>query len=259
MGICEKMVEINMATNVSVHLDSILFLFPNLTHLTFFKPLNTAKPETVANLSMFLSDFNNQSRITLKDVNFDHMAPFLGDLGARLTHLYFSGKSTLINIDHLNSTCPNLDTIVITHSTLTMEQNDMSYDNKNMFKKLKCCKLWDIHIGANDHAWKKLLKNARYLEELYLWNIVISDTDLDDILNFNRLFKLQDIRIGCSEIGFVKLTDDSVTRLVRSCPDLKSIGGICDWRTHDLMSLLQNLMQEGGWKITLENHQSTSL
>ena len=62
-----------------------------------------------------------------------------------------------------------------------------------------------------------------------------------------------------SEIGFVKLTDDTVTRLVRSCSDLKSIGGICDWKIRDLLTLLTSLMQEGGWKITLENnHQSST-
>ena len=91
VGPSPKMVEINMATNVSFHLDSVLFLFPNLINLTFNKPLNTAKPECITNLTMFLSDFVNQSRLTLKDVHFDHMTPFLGeDLGSRLTHLFFS-------------------------------------------------------------------------------------------------------------------------------------------------------------------------
>ena len=72
------MVEINMVTNVSVYLNSILFLFPNLTHFTLNKPLNTAKPETVTNMSLFLSDFKNQTRLTLKDVHFDPVTPFLG-------------------------------------------------------------------------------------------------------------------------------------------------------------------------------------
>ena len=92
-----------------------------------------------------------------------------------------------------------------------------------------------------------------------LFFAVITDHDVDDILNFNRLRKLQDIRIGCNEIGFVKLTDDSVMNLVKNCPNLKSIGGICDWKTRDLLTLLQKLMLEGGWKITLENHQNATL
>ena len=93
-----------------------------------------------------------------------------GELGSRLTHLHFSGKSTSINIDHLNSSCPNLETLVITHATLTMEKNDMNYERK-MFASLTNCKLWDIHVGANDFAWKRLLKSAKNLEKVYLWNI----------------------------------------------------------------------------------------
>jgi len=209
-----------------------------------------------------LSDFVNQSRLTLKDVHFDHMTPFLGeDLGSRLTHLFFSGKSTLINIDHLNAACPNLQSLVITHSTLTMDQTmDATSNNKIMYKNLNFCRLYDIHVDqSNDHAWKKLLKSAKNLTHLYLFNIVIADMDIEDLMNFNKLVYLQDIRIGCSEIGFVKLTDDTVTRLVRSCSDLKSIGGICDWKIRDLLTLLTSLMQEGGWKITLENnHQSST-
>ena len=196
VGPSPKMVETNMATNVSVHLDSVLFLFPNLTNLTFSKPLNAAKPECITNLTMFLSDFVNQSRLTLKDVHFDHMTPFLGDLGSRLTHLFFSGKSTKINIDHLNGACPNLQSLVVTHSTLTMDENDAG-GNKIMYKNLNFCRLYDIHVESNDHAWKRLLKTAKHLTHLYLFNIVIADMDIEDIMNFNKLVHLQDIRIGC--------------------------------------------------------------
>ena len=167
----------------------------------------------------------------------------------------------MINIDHLNAACPNLQSLVITHSTLTMDQiMDATSNNKIMYKNLNFCRLYDIHVDqSNDHAWKKLLKSAKNLTHLYLFNIVIADMDIEDLMNFNKLVHLQDIRIGCSEIGFVKLTDDTVTRLVRSCSDLKSIGGICDWKIRDLLTLLTSLMQEGGWKITLENnHQSST-
>ena len=59
---------------------------------------------------------------------------------------------------------------MITHATLTMEKNDMNYERK-MFASLTNCKLWDIHVGANDFAWKRLLKSAKNLEKVYLWNI----------------------------------------------------------------------------------------
>ena len=68
--------------------------------------------------------------------------------------------------------------------------------------------------------------------------------------------KLEEIRIAASEIGFVRLTDDSVTKLIRNCSNVKTIGGICEWKTRDLLSLLQNLMVEDGWKITLESQPS---
>ena len=129
------------------------------------------------------------------------------------------------------------------------------YENRQL-EKLKVVKLWDVHVQANDHSWKRLLKCAKNLEKLYLWNLVINDDDLLDIMNFNPWKQLQDARIGCSEIGFVRLTDDSVTRLIKHCPVIKTIGGICDWKTRDLLTLLQSLMVEGGWKITLENQSS---
>jgi hypothetical protein len=109
-------------------LDSLLFLFPNLSHLVLNKPLlNPGDPEALANLSMYLSEFNNQKILTLKDVNFDNMGPFLtANVGEKITTLFFSGKSTMINIDHLASTCPNLTTLGITNSTLSMESNSSS-------------------------------------------------------------------------------------------------------------------------------------
>ena len=250
VGPIESMLEINMISNMATHLDSINFLFPNLSHLTLHKPTLNANPEIMANLSICLSEFQNQNSLTLKDVHFDHMSPFLTDLGQKLTTLCFSGKSTVINIDHLNTTCPNLKTLSITYSTLT--GNELS--NDATFSNLKNIKLWDIHVsGVNDQWWKRLLKNAKNVEKLYLWNIVINDDDIEDIMNFNPFRKLQEIRIGASEIGFVRLTDDSVTRIIKKCPKVKSIGGICDWKTRDLLTLLQSLMLEGGWKITLEN------
>ena len=115
------MLDINMMSNVALHLNSILFLFPNLSHLTLLKPtVDASNPEIMINLSMCLSEFRNQNSLTLKDVHFDHINPFLVDqIGNQLTQLCFSGKSTSINVDHLNSTCPNLSSLTIYHSTLT--------------------------------------------------------------------------------------------------------------------------------------------
>ena len=252
VGPCPYMLDINMVTNVANHLESIQFIFPNLSHLVLNKPLQNARPETMMTNLFTLSEFENLNSLTLKDVQFDNLGPFLQDLGPRLTSVFLSGKSTMVNLERLNSTCPNLQTLGITYSTLTSEDSS----DLNMFEKLKVVKLWDVHVQANDHSWKRLLKCAKNLEKLYLWNLVINDDDLLDIMNFNPWKQLQDARIGCSEIGFVRLTDDSVTRLIKHCPVIKTIGGICDWKTRDLLTLLQSLMVEGGWKITLENQSS---
>ena len=59
-------------------------------------------------------------------------------------------------------------------------------------------------------------------------------------------------RIGCDEIGFIKLSEDSVLRLINACKELRCIGGICEWKTRDLFNLLQKLLLEGGWRISLD-------
>jgi hypothetical protein len=256
VGAIESMLDINMMSNVALHLNSILFLFPNLSHLTLQKPtVDASNPEIMINLSMCLSAFRNQNSLTLKDVHFDHINPFLVDqIGNQLTQLCFSGKSTSINVDHLNSTCPNLSSLTIYHSTLTGNPNFNT--NPKTFSNLKNVKLWDLHVGANDPWWKRLIQSAKNIEKLYLYNIPINDDDIENILNFNPFTKLEEIRIAASEIGFVRLTDDSVTKLIRNCSKVKTIGGICEWKTRDLLSLLQNLMVEDGWKITLESQPS---
>ena len=72
------------------------------------------------------------------------------------------------------------------------------------FANLKNVKLWDLHVGANDPWWKRLIQSAKNVEKLYLYNIVINDDDIEEILNFNHLNQLEEIRIGASEIGFVR-------------------------------------------------------
>lgn len=142
VGPVPNMLEINMISNVAHNLSSILFLFPKLSHLTLNKPMMNTNPELIANLSMHLSDFENQNSLSLKDVHFDHISPFLASMGPRLTHLCFAGKSTVINLHHLNSTCPNLKNLDISYSTLT--GNEMS--DAKIFAKLQNLKLWDIHV-----------------------------------------------------------------------------------------------------------------
>ena len=118
-----------------------------------------------------------------------------------------------------------------------------------MFQKLKVCKLWQIETYQE---WKLLVKLMKKVEKLFIWNMVVADSDLDEILIDNPLSSLQDIRIGCDEIGFIRLSEDSVMKLITACKQLRCIGGICEWKTRDLWALLQKLLFEGGWRISLD-------
>ena len=65
---------------------------------------------------------------------------------------------------------------------------------------MKHCKLWDLNTGT-DEAWKSLIKWSDNLETIYLWNVVITDADLGDIMANNKLQSLEDFKVGSSEIG----------------------------------------------------------
>lgn len=107
-------------------------------------------------------------------------------------------------------------------------------------------------MPSDQELWKELLWSAKALEKIYLWNIVITDAHLNVILANNPLVHLSDVRIGSSEIGFIRLSEETALRLVEQCPKLRSMGGVCDWNVRDLLSLLHQLMMNGGWKMTLE-------
>ena len=68
-----------------------------------------------------------------------------------------------------------------------------------IFQHLKQCKLWDLNAATDD--WKTLIRWAERLQTLYIWNIVITDADISDILIHNRLQDLEDFRVGSTEIG----------------------------------------------------------
>ena len=96
------MLDVNILSNVATNLASILFLFPNLSHLTLLKPTLNANPEVIANLSLCLSEFKNQNSLTLKDVNFDHINPFLGDRIGKGNKNVFSNHQILLKSTYKN-------------------------------------------------------------------------------------------------------------------------------------------------------------
>ena len=90
------------------------------------------------------------------------------------------------------------------------------------------------------------------LRELRLWNVVVTDSDLAEVLSENPLPLLEEVRVGSGEIGFVRLTEDSARVLARTCPRLRALGGVCEWSVRDLLPLLCDLLESGGWVIGLE-------
>jgi len=106
-------------------------------------------------------------------------------------------------------------------------------------------------IKVSDH-WKILLKWSHNLSALYLWNIPISDGDLLEILLSNPLEHLEDLRIGASEIGFVRLTEKSCTKIFESCRNLRKIGGLCDWKFSNMFEMMQVLTLKKDWKLKLQ-------
>ena len=80
----------------------------------------------------------------------------------------------------------------------------------------------------------------------------MTDSDISEIFSENGLSRLEEVRIGSSEIGFLRLSEDSAWRFVRGCAGLRAIGGVCDWAVRDLLSLLRGLLDKGGWRISLE-------
>jgi hypothetical protein len=239
-----------MITNVGAYLPYLAKLFPLLRHLTF----NKVRMEDLSAIQECLGEFRDLNAISLKDTHFSVMCPSLRDgiCGKRIATLCFAGNNTNLDITLLNGSCPNLSVLSVANATVTRSSGERA--GQPFMASLRSLKLWEIRCGAE--VWKGWLRDTKNLERLYLWNLVINDADMEEILVHNPLRRLCDIRIGSSEIGFIRLTEDTAARLIASCPDLRSIGGICDWNTRDLLSLLHRLLLAGGWRISLENECS---
>ena len=63
-----------------------------------------------------------------------------------------------------------------------------------------------------------------------MWNLVITDPDMDWVVLPAVRRTLKDVRIGGDEIGYVRLSEESVKRLIRECPCLSKIGGVVEWK-----------------------------
>ncbi len=258
VGPNERMAEISMSGGVLKNLPMLNYLFPNLTHLVV-EGSRSSKSSLCTMEDTSLEAFNSLICITVIGLNFRDLAATLtGMSGERVTDLTFSGKNVTLDFDLVDKCCPNLVRLSVTSSTLALGGTTVDNRGASIFSNLKSLKLWEIrNEGSNNrgslaNVWRELIARTKNLESLFLWNIVIGDRDVDYILEQNTLPRLTDLRIGSSEIGFVRLTEHSVHLLIRTCLRLRSVGGVCDWNIRDLVSLLSTLLASGGWRICLE-------
>ena len=92
---------------------------------------------------------------------------------------------------------------------------------------LERLKLWHVE------NYKPILITAKQqicLTHLFMWNLVITDPDMDRVVLPAVRRTLKDVRIGGDEIGYVRLSEESVKRLIRECPRLSKIGGVVEWK-----------------------------
>jgi hypothetical protein len=118
-----------MVTNVSIYLPVIYYLFPNVQHLT----LNSLTPNEVDTARCLLPLFSRHSSLTIKDLNFDRIQLSVSVCGDRIRRLNFFGKSSSVDIVMLNVTCPNLETLSVTHSQLVMGDDFIEPSKKKRF------------------------------------------------------------------------------------------------------------------------------
>ncbi len=69
---------------------------------------------------MLLPMFTRQTSLTIKDISFDRIRPTIRICGDKIRRLNFFGKASIIDIQMLDETCPNLESLAITHSQVVI-------------------------------------------------------------------------------------------------------------------------------------------
>ncbi|XP_059097046.1 uncharacterized protein LOC131891468 [Tigriopus californicus] len=230
--------DIHLSIRDSQFLKALSKMFPNLQFLHVFSPLPCS--QELLTLDSTEAYFPKCQRISMRNAHLCHPRNIW--LGQQLTNLEFKGQQHELNLDVLAEQCPHLQ-------QLSVFEGRLSHQGPIEFPQLTHLKVWNIDGKG---PLSLLICSAPQLEALFLWNVVVTDSDLSVILSKNPLQELREFRIASSEIGFVRLTEESALRLIQSCPKLSVLGGICDWNTSDLLTFLHKLLISGGWKMILE-------
>ena len=247
---CDKMATINFTENVALHLAPIYDLFPNLSHLTInlsrLRNMNEDDSESIGNMQNFLPGFKALKSLTIiaKNNYFNLLgACITPDVGHKIQTVCLKGsKSSVVDMSKLNLLFPNVQSLTVSHTSLVCDLNSSKFSTK-----LRAVKLWQIE----NSKWKVLVRNSPLLEKVFLWNLVITDQDFLHVIP-THLKRVQDLRIGGDEIGYVRLSEDSVKTLLQSCPEIRTIGGVVEWKgIKDLTGLLREMF-ESDWRLRLD-------
>jgi len=197
-----------------------------------------------------LGQFPHLAHLVLHDV---HLPPVLLHLatsgaGARLTTLDYKSRYKQVEVAELLAACPGLRHLTIEESVLKFTPKTGSHE---VYPRVSRLTLRDVTMEGDQTAWRRLTKRCPRLERLTLQNIRLCDADLADLLAPPGLPLLEEVNI--SSTGVTALTEESVFRLVCSCPSLARVGGVCGWSCSDLLATLEKLSSEHHFKIKMDD------
>ena len=111
-----------------------------------------------------------------------------------LTHLTVTGLSSVVDVSGLHDACPNLASLTLVGAKLVQSDQGArrtwsSHPSKRDLR-LTSLSLRDT-LGT---AWRDLVRCSPHLAWLSLFNVVISDADVEAIIASNSLCKLEGLR-----------------------------------------------------------------
>ena len=111
-----------------------------------------------------------------------------------LTHLTVTGLSSVVDVGGLHDACPNLASLTLVGAKLVQSDQGVrrTWTNHPSRRDLKLTSLsLRDTLGT---AWRDLVRCSPHLAWLSLFNVVISDADVEAITASNPLCKLEGLR-----------------------------------------------------------------
>ena len=189
----------------------------------------------------------------------------------------------MIDLAKIDQYCPALRELSVADSVISYKPVNQ-HESRGLSSLRYLC-LSDVTMEGDQGCWKRMVginnqiiflnsisdhkvKKGRGLRRITLQNVRLTDADLTDIFQFNKLQYLEEINISAT--GSINLTEDSIFKLIEKCPrsDLKlfssqpftvkfcrlvKIGGICCWSSRDIVSLLETLSSHHHFKIKMDD------